>query len=668
MNLVHRQIWRLCFGNFDTDESLEATLVAMKAARAHGVWLFDSYGHNEPNRKTDAVLAVRSDRMREVVPQFRQVGLTVDVNILATIGMGMSPVDRPPHTFQFMTEEDGRTYPGRTLCPLDPNFRAYCVKLFNNYALPGVDRLWVDDDYTYKGGSQACYCPLHLEMFAKRFGKKLSREELAAIARIPKRSVEQDDIWQCWFEVTKDALLETAAYIRAGVDARIPIGMMGMNDKASRYGLDFIVKLARTWAGNHPAAIRPEFECFGDWTRASWKPYYLPVVPCAVGGRAESFAEVEPFPWHSHASSARSIGYLIKRSALAGTDAAAITAPDVPVRMPACHPRLREAARVQPWCNAIKAELQGLQPQGVELEFRDARFFTDTARLLAFFHGEPGAILPTISHTSIHFARLGIPMTTADSVVKIITGPRRNSPLPCNALVDLDGLYYLQSRQSGTPFDSLRIEEFEFPPVAERVPGLTGEFGEEMISFNVQRNTVRKLVDGGGRWKPISRFVMDAQVNGLTEDAGPGALQIEHEGQRFVVLPYPIWTDGAAVHLTAVLRARQFRQIITWLHQGSQPDYEFPAYVDAAYDLDVMHFRGKDRRELVALANYSMDPLEQPLLTLSAKSGQPDQLEILHEDGSWSSDGIVLERAGQYRLKNVRLEILQVVAIRYHRL
>lgn len=359
-----------------------------------------------------------------------------------------------------------------------------------------------------------------------------------------------------------------------------------------------------------------------------------------------------------------------RRAALAGQDAAITAWVDVPTRVPSDHPRLRAAAAVQPWCNAIRHELRGLRQQGVETEFRDAQFLTDTARLLGVFHGEAGAAMPHFNNVTIHLARLGIPMTPDGATVKVITGPRRHSPLPCNALIDLDGLRYLQSRQGGMPFDSLRIEEFPRSagtPVAEKTPGLTGEFGEDMISFVTQRDEVRRLVDVSGRWEPISRLILDAQEDGLTQDAGAGILRLEHSGQRFVALPYPIWNEGAAIHLAAVLRARQFRQIIAWLHQGTWSDYEFPAFVEGAYDLDVMHFRGADGREVVALANLSMDPLEQPVLTLSTQSGEPRDLQLLGHDGLWSSQGITTEAPGQYRLKGVRLEILEIAAIRYRR-
>ena len=143
-------------------------------------------------------------------------------------------------------------------CPLDENFRkrfAEDAAFFCSIAHP--DFVMTEDDFSMNcHGGPGCFCPKHLEEFARREGKYYSREELEHL--FTERAVESRELLRRWQELAKDSLVLFARTLREETDKltpEIPIGYM--QSGASNKDGYCAEAVARAFAGpNHTPFVR----------------------------------------------------------------------------------------------------------------------------------------------------------------------------------------------------------------------------------------------------------------------------------------------------------------------------------------------------------------------------------------------------------------------------
>lgn len=138
-------------------------------------------------------------------------------------------------------------------CPLDQNFkREFCdyVGVVAEIAKP----FWInfEDDFHLSGG---CFCPLHLEEFAKRQDRFYYRDELVSILKEndPKRFPFIDQ----WNELKRDSLASMALAIREKVDEFQPETRLCLCQSGSseRDG-NFTQAVTQAFAGNTTPVVR----------------------------------------------------------------------------------------------------------------------------------------------------------------------------------------------------------------------------------------------------------------------------------------------------------------------------------------------------------------------------------------------------------------------------
>ncbi len=144
-------------------------------------------------------------------------GLRVGVLVQSTIGHGYAVGVRPP--FQNVIAIDGT--PSFTICPYDKGFRAYIKDAFAEIAKRHPSSIMVDDDFRlFARTHRSCACPLHMAEISKRYGKKISREELAQ--RLQETDDEAQRLCDIYYETTVDSLLGCAKAMRDGIDSVDP--------------------------------------------------------------------------------------------------------------------------------------------------------------------------------------------------------------------------------------------------------------------------------------------------------------------------------------------------------------------------------------------------------------------------------------------------------------
>ena len=145
-------------------------------------------------------------------------GLNAGILVQATIGHGYPMTTKIPFTPIIGFDDGLEKY---TACPYDENFRDYLRKSFKTLASTNPSSIMVDDDFRLFARSyHGCTCHLHMEEISRRFGKKITREELCERAEIDNE--ENRKLYQIFYDTQIDSLLGAAKAMREGIDSVDP--------------------------------------------------------------------------------------------------------------------------------------------------------------------------------------------------------------------------------------------------------------------------------------------------------------------------------------------------------------------------------------------------------------------------------------------------------------
>ena len=110
-------------------------------------------------------LAHGADILRQIIPDFKALGLRVGINHLSTLGHGdenlENALDEP---WQKIVDING-TAAKACYCSLDPDFQSYTRECYKTLAGTGADFIWIDDDLRASNHDPAgfsCFCNLCL--------------------------------------------------------------------------------------------------------------------------------------------------------------------------------------------------------------------------------------------------------------------------------------------------------------------------------------------------------------------------------------------------------------------------------------------------------------------------------------------------------------------------
>jgi hypothetical protein len=161
-------------------------------------------------------------------------------------------------TFQNITGIDG-TVSEISSCPLDSDFKETFsdnVAIVAKIAKPFM--IQFEDDYelsNHVGVPFGCFCPLHLEEFAKKQKRCYSREELLDI--FSEVNTESIRLRRAWAELSCGSLTSLAALIRDKVDVVSPETRMALCQAGCvDFDGDMTEPVARALAGKKRPAVR----------------------------------------------------------------------------------------------------------------------------------------------------------------------------------------------------------------------------------------------------------------------------------------------------------------------------------------------------------------------------------------------------------------------------
>ena len=195
-------------------------------------------------------------------------GMIYSINPLTTIGHGEfgNELKEIHPDMDFMVDFSGKKSRA-CACPLSPYWRKLMVATYRLYAETRPAHLWIEDDFRYNNHGSVrfgCYCDLHLKEFAKRTGRKFSREALVALLLRPGNPAPER---REWLNFLGDILSETAALIAKEVHAVSPdtrLGWMSVTPFAMDVCGTDINQMLRSFAGGKSAAIRMPTTCYRE--------------------------------------------------------------------------------------------------------------------------------------------------------------------------------------------------------------------------------------------------------------------------------------------------------------------------------------------------------------------------------------------------------------------
>lgn len=151
--------------------------------------------------------------IKKAKEEFAKVGITTSLNPWFELGhIDRGRTLQEGQHFQTMVDRNGRQC-ALSACPLDPEWKKYYLDLMAYYVKetePEV--LWIEDDFRLHNHEPldwgGCWCPIHMEAYSKKLGKKVTREEfvkaLEKEEQTPERKAWLDVSWECMDSLAKE--------------------------------------------------------------------------------------------------------------------------------------------------------------------------------------------------------------------------------------------------------------------------------------------------------------------------------------------------------------------------------------------------------------------------------------------------------------------------------
>jgi len=603
---------RIPFSAYETPEALERSIALLKRMQCDRVMLFDSRGHIEPAHLDREEILRRAEVMKRAVRAFREAGIGAGINNLATVGMNFSPPRKRRLPFQNLVDADGHVYT-ETFCPLDEGLREHMAFQFAAWAGTGADEVWVDDDFRYKTNTAQCFCPLHLEQFARLTGRRWTREELLDAISSP--GPVANELARRWGELQLEGLLGLAEAIARGARSANPairIAFMGITNNATFYGTEFLKRMRQILTPDRPALVRPEYGAMSDQDRTAWTAY--PALWCcrrAFGDDYLAWPELETWPQTTFNHGGTVVQMKLAWGAVHGFFSSTINVNDTPRFV-------RTVARAKRHVRAITGLLEdaSLEPRGVSLEMSE-----NTTSL------RPAPAPVTLDSLSAQIlGRLGIPLWPDGGCGRILIG---NAPLVRGEelaafaregmLLDRPAFDVLAAMGRDDILGGARPAPMGGIPVLERFASCphNGRAARQVLSMELAI-TVRPSLEG-------FRLPAEPSFTALThfEDAdgatlSPGVWTREWSGGRLAVLPFSLAEAASANAILNFTRKAQLESLLRWL--TGRP---LPVTVEGLADLAVVYREEPGAaRVVLALANFALDRAEGGHLRIPALAGK----------------------------------------------
>ena len=554
--------------------------------------------------------------------------------------------------FQSIIQEDGSKVK-ESPCPLDQEYR----DTFSDYIATVVQiarPFWInfEDDFHLSGG---CFCPLHLEEFAKRENRYYSREELRTIFLA--KTAESYRLRKAWGELRRDSLAGLAASVREKVDQVAPETRLCLCENVSQLERDGSTEsVTQAFAGNTRPAVRihgPSYfsDTPQDIPRNTFNPLYqrqhLP-------NNFELIHESDSFPHTRFFMSSSKLKSLMTAAFAYGLDDSLFYINQYlenPLEEEGYREMyLEESSRF----SALKLAVKGCFVDGCEI-FR-----------------EPGTSSNWVNITG----RLGIPYTSKGGKVKLVSGDivEQMDETEITGLlkgsVFLDGRAALLLCQKG--FSDLigaeisSREDTILPPFYEgiRNPENFANINNRLMynvawAFNKNNRDCFYQIKALAGAEVVTEF-----LNSRNEPFYPALTRFENRlGGRIAVMAYNLndnYIITRSISLFNYSKKELIRQTIEWL--GKEP---LPVFVKDVPNAFCIFSRSKSNDyAIVVVTGLNSDTFDSFSLDV-AQEWADSKVQLLNGKGIWQT--IEGKKQGRTITINEKLAVMNPVVLKFNK-
>ncbi|MEN8228118.1 MAG: hypothetical protein ABFS38_08190 [Bacteroidota bacterium] len=578
---------------------------------------------------------------RELAPHDIEIGWWCTTTI--RIGKG---------DFQSIIRLDGTTAQ-EACCPLDPDYK----KAFSDYVATIVQiaqPFWInfEDDFHMNHG---CYCPRHLEEFAKREKHDYSREALQNI--LNEKSAESYRLRQSYGEMNRDSLAALAVAVREKVDQLAPETRICLcQSGASERDGNFTEAVTRALAGK----TRPAVRLFGS-SYFSDNPHDIPksIFNCLYSqqhlpANFELLHESDSFPHTRFFLSGSKLKSLITAAYAYGLHESLLYVNQYlenPLEEDGYRDMfLKESKRF----SALKQAVKDCRVDGCEI-FRK----------------------PRSSSNWVHITgRLGIPHTSAYGKVKLVSGDivERMTDEEIENLLQgslfLDGhAAHLLSKKGFSKLIGAEVfarEDTLLPPFYEGVRNPENYSGiNNRLMYNYTWAFNRRNKDAFYQIKSLSGTeIITDFLNTRNQPLYPAMIRFENDlGGRVAVMAFNLndnYVFSRSISIFNYVKKELMRQTIEWL--GKEP---LPVFVKQIPNTFCIFNRSKSNDyAVVVITGLSSDSFDSISLDI-APEWINSRFELLNRKGIW--EPIKAEIQNSTIKLNTSLSVMNPVILKFNK-
>jgi len=555
---------------------------------------------------------------------------------------------KPGQNFTLMIREDG-TDNGITACPLCPQWQKYICEVFAYLAREVKPvAIWIEDDWRLhnhgpKGGWGGCFCDLHLERFAEKVGRKVTREEL-----MEKILAEgEPDPWrEKWIDVCRDSLIEPAEKLRKAVKQANPstrLALMSSSpDTHSIEGRDWPA-LQKSLGDNPTFIIRPHMSPYTETPAINTPPSVTRHTIANLKGELEIYPELENSPrvGQYSKSGAYNIWQCLNAAAF-GSDGITINHFDMMGTGISLDPYIAKFfAGAKNRLNAIaKLGIDDRQADGVRVLFNPniARYIhskeSDTMRGLtnqSDMWSKTLSILGVAHRFANEIVPDGTPYALSDQTLRAFSDEQIEKLLSCPVLLDAISIEVLVERGFGkligiekNRWARLYEDVYAYESIEEPDPQI---YGLPYPRMTAQRCT-KQLID----MKPLENAqILSWICNPWHKKLFPGAVLFENEaGGKIFSIAYPLLDEEQffmgffGIYRRTMIQRVLFNQLAPRARLAGCVNH--PAFCYRA---------PTSRGTFIAVINILLDKADRCILQIPADQIDTKNIKILNDAGEW---------------------------------